>query len=296
MSVRQVSKAKAMALNSSTAADRQEKFREKFSDLVSSSLDAQTELFIKSFIFALGDEWKQVSTISTAFKKYLNDQNESLDLDPVQAADFLQKNGKTRTAVQRKEELEDIDLNRDGRIGLTEYLLLHYKVMVLNEFFKRNEMKPTVDLSDEAIGLTGVGDMLLEELFTMPMGINPEIEEAIEAFMADKKAKEEQMEKLEALAAGEGVKALRAKAEIAQILSKDQTEDNKVEITLKAAQRRASKYSAAEEMEKKQKAEAEQVQQKRRASRAALAQKAAMFSGGSGTVSSPMSTEPKSSE
>ena len=97
----------------------------------------------------------------------MNEQNETQDLDPVQASDFLQKNGKTRTAMQRKEELEDIDLNKDGRIGLTEYLLLHFKVMVLSEYFKRLEMKPTVSLENDGIGLTGVGDMLLEELFTM---------------------------------------------------------------------------------------------------------------------------------
>jgi hypothetical protein len=77
-------------------------------------------------------------------------------LDPVQAADFLQKNGKTRTAVQRKEELDDIDLNKDGRIGLTEYFLLHFKVLVLQEYFKRHEMAPTVSLENEGIGLKGV--------------------------------------------------------------------------------------------------------------------------------------------
>jgi hypothetical protein len=97
-----------------------------------------------------------VSIISTNFKKYLGEQNEGKDLDPVQASDFLQKNGKTRTAIQRKEELEDIDLNKDGRIGLTEYLLLHYKVMVLSEYFKRHEIPPTVSLENDGIGLKGV--------------------------------------------------------------------------------------------------------------------------------------------
>ena len=97
-----------------------------------------------------------MSIISTQFKKYLGEQNESKDLDPVQASDFLQKNGKTRTAVQRREELEDIDLDKNGRIGFTEYLLLHYKIMVLTEYFKRHEMSPTVSLEDDGIGLKGV--------------------------------------------------------------------------------------------------------------------------------------------
>jgi hypothetical protein len=121
--------------------------------------------------------------------------------------------------------------------------------------------------------------MLLEELFTMPMGINPEIEEAIAAFMAEKRAKETKIGDLEAKAAVGGVKGLAAKNEIAQMLAADQTEENKTELTLKAAQRRASKYSAADQLAKQQKKEEDMVQQKRKMSRANLAQKAAMFQG-----------------
>lgn len=51
------------------------------------------------------------------------------DLNVIQAADYLQKNGIERTAIQRKEEVNDIDLDSNGRICLIEYYLLHYKVM-----------------------------------------------------------------------------------------------------------------------------------------------------------------------
>jgi len=279
MSVRSLSKAKAMAVQSAGAVEQRDKFRDQFAELLEKSLDEQVEFFMKSFIFALGDDWKQVSIIGTNFKKYLNEQNEAKDLDPVQASDFLQKNGKVRTAVQRKEELEDIDLNFDGRIGLSEYFLLHYKIMILQEYFKRHEIAPTVSLEDDGVGLKGVGDMLLEELFTMPMGINPEIEEAIAAFMAEKRAKENKMAELESKAATGGVKGLAAKNELAQMNAADSTEENKTELTLKAAQRRASKYSAADQLDKQKKQEEALVQQKRRASRANLAQRAAMFAG-----------------
>ena len=47
---------------------------------------------------------------------------------PTQAADFLQKHGKTRTGSERKAELSDVDINSDGIISFLEYLLLHYKV------------------------------------------------------------------------------------------------------------------------------------------------------------------------
>jgi hypothetical protein len=253
-----------------------------------------------------------VSIIATNFKKYLGEQNESKDLDPVQANDFLQKNGKVRTAIQRKEELDDIDLDKNGRIGLTEYLLLHYKIMILQEYFKRHEMEPTVSLENDGIGLKGVvsvfhydighhatnnlhmkGDMLLEELFTMPMGINPEIEEAIAAFMADKRAKEQKMSDLEAKSAQGGVKGLAAKNELAQMMAADSTEENKTELTLKAAQRRASKYSAADQLEKQKKQEQQMAEQKRRASRANLAMKAAMFENSGSDNFSPVVSNTK---
>jgi hypothetical protein len=136
--------------------------------------------------------------------------------------------------------------------------------------------------------------MLLEELFTMPMGINPEIEEAIAAFMAEKRAKEAKMTDLEEKASHGGVKGLAAKNEIAQMLAADSTEENKTELTLKAAQRRASKYSAQDQLEKQKKQEQQVVEQKRRASRANLAQRAAMFQqGGDDTGVSPIVSSAK---
>jgi len=61
MSVRALSKAKAMAVNSANVAGNKEKFRAMFVELLDKPLDDQTEFFMKSFIFALGDDWKQVS-------------------------------------------------------------------------------------------------------------------------------------------------------------------------------------------------------------------------------------------
>ena len=60
--------------------------------------------------------------------------------------------------------------DNNDRITLLEYLLLHYKPMILSEFYKRNgtpssEQKST---SNGAVGVTGVGFELLDELFTFP--------------------------------------------------------------------------------------------------------------------------------
>jgi hypothetical protein len=60
MSIRALSKAKSMALASANEQEQREKFRVLFVELASKSLDEQTEHFMKSFIFALGDDWKMV--------------------------------------------------------------------------------------------------------------------------------------------------------------------------------------------------------------------------------------------
>lgn len=49
------------------------------------------EFFLKSFIFALGDEWTEVTALATKFKDYLRLINENETLNAAQASDFLQK-------------------------------------------------------------------------------------------------------------------------------------------------------------------------------------------------------------
>jgi hypothetical protein len=153
---------------------RQQFVLQRFSELCQASIEEQVEFFLKSFIFALGNNWKDVLALSDKFRKYVRDGGEGrMDLNPVQAADFLQKFGLTRTASQRAAELKDVDLNADNRISFIEYLLLHFKSMILREYYERTKESEEEDLSDGAIGLLGVGMKLLDQLFTQPVGLDP---------------------------------------------------------------------------------------------------------------------------
>ena len=88
-----------------------------FTKIVESPPDEQCEFFLKSFIFALGDKWKDVPRLKEAFTKHAKSTGpDAAHMNHIQAADFLQHHGKTRTGLQRKTELEDIDLNNDGQI------------------------------------------------------------------------------------------------------------------------------------------------------------------------------------
>ena len=141
-------------------------FKEKFKELAASPIDDQTYFFLHRFVFALGESgYHEVLALKEKFLDGLKHDDGKPSLSGAGAADFLQKLGKTRTAKQRKDELADVDVNGDGRCSFIEFLLLNYKVLILGDYFKRKGMEPDVDLSSDGIGLTGVGDRLVEELY-----------------------------------------------------------------------------------------------------------------------------------
>jgi len=243
----------------------------KFKELTGKDIDEQLQLFLKSFIFDLGDNWKQVVKLNEFYRKRLVDAADGQeDLNPVMAADFLQKHGLERTATERKSEVADIDLDKNGRIVFIEYLLLHYKVMILTAYFKRTGGKCPYDLSRGGIGVSNVGPLLLDELFTIPLGLDPELEKAIEEFTRKKRAREGKLRELEAKAAKGGVMGLAAANEIKQMESEDLTFMNKIELTLNAAKKRAGSTSAEKALEEKKKKEESEAKAKRDEGKAKL--------------------------
>lgn len=53
------------------------KHAQRFQELVNQPIDEQCEFFLKSFIFALGDDWPEVVKLSNAFKKYISENTSS---------------------------------------------------------------------------------------------------------------------------------------------------------------------------------------------------------------------------
>jgi hypothetical protein len=156
-------------------------------------------------------------------------------------------------------------------------MLLHFKVMILQEYYKRTGETCREDLSKGGIGITGVGYKLLEELYTFPIGLDPELERAIEEFTAKKKAREAKVRELTEKAAQGGVKGLAAKNEIDQMEAQDTTEMNRLEITLNAAKKRSAKSSSEVALQQKKKAEEAEKKKKDEEQKARLKAKAAMF-------------------
>ncbi|KAJ8598832.1 hypothetical protein CTAYLR_008542 [Chrysophaeum taylorii] len=251
---------------------------DRFSELCLKDATDQAEFFLKSFIFALGDSWKEVPALCSEFTKHAKATGPSdRYMSHIQAADFLQKNDITRTGLERRREIEDIDFNHDGKIVFVEYLLMHYKVMILREFYSRHQKEPEEDLTGTGVGLVGVGDKLLEELFTMPHGLSPQLEAALEEFTADKKKREEKVKTLEDKAAKGGVLGMAAKNELIILNQADTTELNRIELTLNAAKRKAAKQSGEEAVTKAKEAEEKAKKEEHARRRATMKQRASIF-------------------
>jgi len=275
-----INQANALKRSMSTCGEIPAPLMTKFDNLVKKSPDEQCEFFLRSFIFGLGDKWKEPVALCKKFKKFLAERGEKEDIDPVQASDFLQHEGQTRTALQRKAELNDVDVNNDDRICLTEYYLLHFKIMILKCYCDRKESTPpwgTGKAPKTGVGIVGVGAKLLEELFNMPEGIPAELQAALDEFFASKRAREKKRKTLEKKAEAGGVKGRAAQHELHAMDAADMTEMNRVEITLGAAKRKAKKNGPGEALQKKTNAEAKKKKDAAQASKDRLKARMAMF-------------------
>jgi len=156
----------------------------KFSELCKKPAVDQRDFFVKRFILILDDEYTEVMNL---YEKFNAKSHGEGTLDFVGASDFLQKNGKPRTATQIKAELKDVDVNSEGKTSFIEYLLLHYKIMILESYYKRKGVDPEVELKDDGVGLVGVGNQLISELYSPPLGLDPELEKMMRDFAISKK-------------------------------------------------------------------------------------------------------------
>jgi hypothetical protein len=85
-------------------------------------------------------------------------------------------------------EIQDVDFTRQGEFHFIHFLLIRYKIHILDEYFLRRQVMPTVDM--EQPGLVGVGLFLLNELFTFPpQGVDVVLDKMLRD---DQKVKEKQ--------------------------------------------------------------------------------------------------------
>lgn len=178
------------------------------------------------------------------------------------AADFFQKHGHTRTAIQRKQEIADVDVNQDGRTSFIEYLVLHFKIFILEEYFQRKQMQPDVDMAHNGVGLTKVGDKLIEELFAnFPHGIDLDLDKSVRDLVLKKASLKKQMEELnETILHTTAIKAKVAQQALDKLIKEDDTHVVEVRIanaiaklekrTIEEVKKRKAQVVATEEAKK----------------------------------------------
>jgi len=245
--------------------------QKKFDQICAMNVDDQAKTFLKAFMREYIEKVDDILAIAEEFKSFLPktifdlpEEERCYELDELEAHKFLEKNGGAMTVRELRGAISEIDLNKNFKVGFIEFMIFKEKKSIL-------------------LMLEG-----LENAQTLPH-LEEALEKAIEEckkVMAEKKAKEDEMDRLRALAEKGGVKGMAAKATLAQMLAADQLEENRKQIQAAANQRKAKKeleeggkdaVDKALQDAKKQKEEEEK--KKREASRAKLAARAAMFGG-----------------
>jgi len=142
---------------------------------------------------------------------------EGVDLDEHGFHVFLERNIKPMTVIDARQKLKEADVSFDGKVSLLEFLNWHYKKFA-QDFIKRAPADPS-------------------EVTQM----SPELQKATSALNAARneiQKIEDEKNRLETESELTGIKGGKAKNELKQLLTRDNTELNKMLLTAEAAVRK----------------------------------------------------------
>lgn len=223
--------------------------KDKFSELNSSPMTNQREFFQKRYIFSLQLEGAKTlvnlaSDFSAACKE--GGDEESMTKGFGLSAfinDTEKKYDKSFTSKKQRDTIfGELDINGDGRLTFIEYALFHYKPMILGEYFKRMGQTAPAKL-ESVIGNVGnrkVVDILVEELFEVPAGVDDDLDKATAAFVTAKQERNEKILELRTQIANVGkVKGIGLQKELVNL--EKQAEQEKEDVHVNAGIKRVTK-------------------------------------------------------
>lgn len=144
---------------------------------------------------------------------------EGCDLDEFKAHVFLESLSETKRVVELREQLRESDLDFNRRLSFLEFCLFRYKKKV-TDFLRRDP--PTEDCKPGSMSPAAM-----------------KAQEALQAVRSEISRIENLKAELEEKASGSGVKAMQAKNELQQLLTRDNTDLNRALLTAEAALRKA---------------------------------------------------------
>lgn len=176
--------------------------KEKFNKVCELPYKGQLIFFMNAFWNECKDDCEKIFKIFQKFLDLDKKKQEGTALDEHTSHILFEFFGQPLTVLEFREEFRKIDANFDKKMGIIEYLIFKYKVSIV-------------------------------ELLKRPQGTN----EALEAAQKELEKAQKEIERIETEKAKleeesklEGIKGLKAKNELAQLLSKDPTALNKMLI------------------------------------------------------------------
>eukprot|EP01098_Paradermamoeba_levis_P010276 TRINITY_DN4320_c0_g1_i1.p1 TRINITY_DN4320_c0_g1~~TRINITY_DN4320_c0_g1_i1.p1 ORF type:complete len:262 (-),score=137.48 TRINITY_DN4320_c0_g1_i1:90-875(-) len=228
-----------MAAKSPRGNFSQEELTKRYTEVVSHSIEEQAKFFLRAFVLDFQGNFEEVLDLAQEFSKFAPKEGVVRELDEVQAHVFLEKRGETMTVKELRDQIKEIDLDKNHKVAFVEYALFRYK-------------------------------KTLAQLFTPPAGASPEalaaLEKAIEDYqktLETRKARDEKMAHLAEIAKQGGVKGKAAQNELEQMQKQDQLEQNKKEVLSAAAKRKAQKAVEESDYASKQREVALKAEQER---------------------------------
>lgn len=201
-------------------------------------VDGQAKRFLTEFVGEFAGNFEEVLELAEEFKAAVVTGEEeeakagpSVDsagrrLSTVAAANelseytmhlFLERRDETTTVTELRDALKKIDLDANGSISFIEYLLYKYN-HTLEELFAEKE-------NSSAALLRALEDAIAE----------------FQAVLAERQADAEKQAELAAAAEGTGVKAMKAKAELAAMRARSNTGQNVKEVRAQFRKKKAQR-------------------------------------------------------
>lgn len=188
---------------------------QQFKRVTAKKYAEQAKFFLNAFWKEFSGEAENIWQWTLLIAK-LDDEKkaEGCDLDEFKAHIFLEKLGETKRVVELREELRAIDMDKNRRMALIEFLLFKF-------------------------------GQSIQELLSRPQGTDEEMEKAqaaLDTVQTEINKIETKKTALKAVADGPaGVKANAAANELEQLLKSDPTDLNRAIISAEAAVRKAQK-------------------------------------------------------
>ncbi|MES1915034.1 MAG: hypothetical protein MHM6MM_007037 [Cercozoa sp. M6MM] len=206
-----------------------ESVKSGFAELVAKNYAAQAKWFLNAFWHdGMKEEAEQVWDFAQAMIKQDDAGESGNELDEFESHRFLEMQGATLTVLALRRKLREIDLDFNGKMALTEFLLFHYNKDVVKLVTAAQgsnteavaKAQADLDEVNSKLELSQAAQAKAVEAQKLAEAAEAEVAAAVAALKAEEEAYHGKIAELEAKSTDQSigiVKRNRAAAELAQV-------------------------------------------------------------------------------